>query len=74
MGNPWAWARMGDFSIIPEEQPAKRHKMFFKLFVFRFEISGNDFNEDQPAKINPLSVTLFVFQLEMSGINDNDEQ
>jgi len=41
--------------------------MFEALFIFHFEISGNDFNDEQ--LLNKLSklATLFVFQFDISG-------
>ena len=44
------------------------------LFVFHFEISGNDNNDEQFAKIELISVALIVFHFEISGRVDNEEQ
>ena len=42
------------------------------LFVFHFEISGNDDNDLHPLNIPLILVTLLVFHFEISG-NDEGE-
>ena len=43
------------------------------LFVFHFDISGNDINDEQLRNNEFISVTLFVFHFEISGNDCNDE-
>ena len=43
------------------------------LFVFQFDISGNNSNDEQLANNPLILVTLFVFHFDISGNNFNDE-
>ena len=44
------------------------------LFVFHFDISGNDVNEIQLENIPFILVTLEVFQMDISGKDINEIQ
>ena len=44
------------------------------LFVFHFEISGNDDSDEHSENKAYILVTLFVFQFEISGNDVNDEK
>ena len=43
------------------------------LFIFQFEISGNDDNKEQLLNKQDILVTLFVFHFEISGHDFNEE-
>jgi len=42
------------------------------LFVFHFDISGNESKDEQFSNIESISITLQVFQIDMLCIEDND--
>ena len=44
------------------------------LFVFHFEISGNDINDEHSPNNDFILITLLVFHIEISGNDDKEEQ
>jgi len=56
-----------------DEHSQSKHMISLTLFVFQFEISGNDFNDEHSLNKQRILITLIVFHLEISGNNFNDE-
>ena len=58
---------------IKDRHPENISLISIILFVFHFDISGNDFNDEHPANNPLILVTLFVFHFDISG-NDFKEE